>query len=429
MSNTSTSSRANPLFAPRKDPIEGCRACGETGLYRVLDLGLTPLANRLLAAEQLSEPEPTYPLELVFCPKCSLVQITETVPPEELFSHYLYFSSFSDTVVNNAREVVGLMRKRKRLTGESLVVEVASNDGYLLQFYKEVGVPVVGIEPAANISKVAVEERGIRTINAFFGRDCARRLAERGERADVIHANNVLAHVADTNGFIEGFAILLKDDGVVVVEAPYLRDTVEGTEFDQIYHEHLCYFSLTSLDSLFRSHGLTIFDVQHIAIHGGSLRIFARREPDEPGHVGRAVRDMLDEERRLGMDTPDYYRDFASRVERLKADLRELLGDLKSAGKRIAVYGASAKGATLLNYFEIGAETLDWVADRSTAKQGLCTPGTRLPIVPPERMLEDQPDYVLLLSWNFRDEILGQQAAYRERGGRFIIPIPKLEVV
>ena len=429
MSNTSASSRANGLIVPVNGRIEGCRACGETDLPSVLDLGRMPLANRLLAEDQLNEPEPTYPLELVFCPRCSLVQITQTVPPEELFDHYLYFSSFSDTVLNNAREVVDLMRKWKRLSGESLVVEVASNDGYLLQFYREAGVPVLGIEPAANIAKVAVEERGIRTVNEFFGRDFARSLATRGERADVMHANNVLAHVADTNGFVEGFAILLKEDGIVVVEVPYLRDTVEGTEFDQIYHEHLCYFSLTSLDRLFRSHGLTIFDVQHIAIHGGSLRVFARRELDMPGHVGQAVGDMLDEEQGLGMDMLEYYRAFASRVEQLKAGLRELLSDLKSASKRIAVYGASAKSATLLNYFGIGAETLDWVADRSTAKQGLYTPGTRLPIVPPERMLEDQPDYVLLLSWNFRDEILGQQAAYRERGGRFIIPIPKLEVV
>jgi SAM-dependent methyltransferase len=401
-----------------------CRACGQRDLELVLSLGATPLANSLLTAEQVAQPEATYPLDLVFCPHCALVQITETVPPEQLFGEYLYFSSFSDTMLRHARQIAERLRAERHLGATSLVAEVASNDGYLLQYYRDAGIPVLGIEPARNIAAVA-QERGIRTIAEFFSAEVGARLAAEGQQADIIHANNVLAHVADLNGVVEGFARLLKPTGVAVIEAPYVKEMIDHREFDTIYHEHLCYFSLTALVRLFERHGLTIVDVERLPIHGGSLRIFAARQ----GAPSPAVTQLLAEEAAWGVDTLDFYAGFGAAVGRLRDDLRALLGELKRDGKRIAVYGASAKGSTLLNYFGIGRETLDFVVDRSTVKQGRYTPGTHLPISPPERLLADRPDYVLLLTWNFADEILAQQAEYRRQGGRFIIPIPELRVV
>ena len=407
-----------------------CRSCGATGLMEVLSLGEMPLANALLEREQLTRAEPRFPLDLVFCPACSLVEITESVPPEELFEDYPYFSSFSDTMLQSASAIVERLVRDRGLGDDSLVVEVASNDGYLLQYYAKAGVPVLGIEPAANVAAVAESERGIPTLVEFFGEELALRLVGEGIRADVIHANNVLAHVPDLNGLVEGLAQLLKPTGVVVVEAPYLVDFINRIEFDTIYHEHHCYFSLTALDKLFARHGLNIVDVERLPIHGGSLRIFAspstcratgptlsmRRRPSRRGGgVGRGrLRGVL-RLRRLGL---------ASAV-----GVRALLGELKAQGKSIAAYGASAKGTTLLNYCGIGGDTLDFVVDRSTVKQGLFTPGTHLAILAPAHLLEAMPDYVLLLTWNFADEILRQQAEYLRRGGKFIVPVPSPTIV
>lgn len=401
-----------------------CRICSSTNLNRVLSLGETPLANSLIPVSKLGEDEDRYPLELVFCSECSLVQITETVSPEKLFGEYVYFSSFADTTLKNAEELVKRLIPKRNLNADSLAMEIASNDGYLLKHYVQAGIPVLGIEPARNIAAVA-NERGVATTCEFFGREFAEQLTAQGKLADVIHGNNVLAHVADLNGVVAGLGTILKPEGVASIEVPYVRDMVDHVEFDTIYHEHLCYFSLTALDRLFRQHNLFITDVERISIHGGSLRIFVTKT-DTPSP---AVTSLLSEEKEIGMQTVAYYKNFGARVSNLRRQLRELLDQLKTNGKRVVAYGASAKGSTLLNFFEIGKESMDYVVDRSTVKQGHYTPGTRFPIYAPERLVQDMPDYCLLLTWNFADEILEQQSEYRKKGGQFIIPIPELKIV
>jgi len=407
--------------------IIACRSCGGSTLEPLLSLGDVPLANSLLTADALAASEPVYPLEVVFCPACTLVQITETVPPEQLFGEYLYFSSFSDTMLASAEAIAARLVRERTLSGESLVVEAASNDGYLLQFYQRAGVAVLGVEPALNIARVA-SERGIPTLPDFFGQELAARLVREGRRADVIHANNVLAHVADLNGFVAGFAALVKERGLVVVEAPYVRDMIERCEFDTIYHEHLCYFSLAALEGLFARHGLAVIDVERLPIHGGSLRLFAEPRAARTAPSERLVA-LRAAEAAWGVGELARYADFATRVERLKEGLRTLLGRLKADGRRIAAYGAAAKGATLLNYARIGTETLDFVVDRSPHKQGRFMPGVHLPIRDPRELSVATPDYVLLLAWNLADEVMAQQAEYRARGGRFIVPVPEPRIV
>jgi SAM-dependent methyltransferase len=403
-----------------------CWSCQGGRLTPVLDLGNTPLANSLVPESALARVDPVFPLELAWCADCSLVQITASVPPEDLFRDYLYFSSYSDTMLQHAETLVERMIRERALGPDSLVVEVASNDGYLLKFYKRAGVQVLGVEPAVNVAKVAVEQHGIPTITEFFGDDIARTLRAEGRRAAVMHANNVLAHVPDLNGFVRGFKTLLADDGVALFEAPYVRDMVEGCEFDTIYHEHLCYYSLTALDRLFRRNGLVIAHVERVPIHGGSLRIFATHDTAAPDETVTA---MLADERREGVDGLAYYEAFARRVHRLRGVLTGVLRDLKAAGRTIAAYGASAKGSTLLNAFGIGRDVLDFVVDRSPHKQGLYTAGTHIPIRAPEALAALRPDYALLLTWNFADEILAQQKEYIDGGGRFIVPVPQVRIL
>jgi len=386
-----------------------------------------PLANALLTREELSRPEQKYALDLAFCPCCSLVQITETVPPEVLFREYLYFSSYSDTAVRNAEALVTRLIACRNLNQSSLAGEIASNDGYLLQFYKRAGVPVLGIEPAANVAQVAVKDRGIHTLCEFFGADLARKLRVQGTCVDVLHGNNVLAHVADLNGVVSGIREFLKDDGLAVIEVPYVKEMIDRCEFDTIYHEHLCYFSLTALDRLFRRHGLTIESVERVAIHGGSLRLFI--VPDAKAQRQPSVWVLLEEEESWGVNRKQFYQDFGQRVDGLRKKLRALLCGLAQSGCRLAAYGAAAKGSTLLNYCRIGPPTLEFVVDRSPHKQGRYMSGVRLPIYPTARLLEARPDYVLLLTWNFAEEVLEQQAEYRRRGGRFILPIPEPSIV
>jgi SAM-dependent methyltransferase len=405
--------------------IAVCRSCASPGLLPFLDLGRLPLSDGLLSEAQLVEDEPLYPLIVVFCPSCTLVQILHTVPPEELFgANYPYFSSFSDVLVQHAAENVAARLVERELGAESLVVELASNDGYLLQHYAVRGIPVIGIDPAPGPA-AAARAKGIRTIEAFFGPALARSLAGEGLLADVIHANNVLAHVADTNGFVAAIARLLKPQGVAVIEVPYVRELIEHTEFDTIYHEHLCYFSVTALDRLFCRHGLGLTGVEQLWIHGGSLRLFAKHQ----GRPGPSIQDLLNSEAAQGLTGFPFYKGFSRRVGTLCAELKALTTQLKARGAAIAAYGAAAKGTILLNHVDLGRDIIDFVVDRNHHKQGKWIPGVRLPILAPEAVLERQPDYLLILPWNFKDEIMTQQAEYARRGGRFILSVPRPQVV
>jgi SAM-dependent methyltransferase len=414
------------MKAPALETNFQCRSCGGSHGTIILDLGRQPLANNLLRAEDIAKPEPKFPLRVAVCQSCWLLQILELVPPVQLFSEYLYFSSFSDALLRHSRAAVEKHIAEFGLNAQSHVVEIASNDGYLLQNFVAAKIPCLGIEPAANIAKVA-RENGIETLVEFFGQSLAQKLVAEKKPADLILGNNVFAHAPDTNDFVAGLKTLLKPSGRIVLEFPYGVDLIEHSEFDTIYHEHVFYFTLTALQPLFARHGLEIFRIEHLSIHGGSLRLFA-------GHAGAhgldaSVKTLLAEEQAKGIASLAYYEGFAARVLEIKRSLRELLAQLKQQGKTIAAYGASAKGSTLINFFGLGRESLDFVVDRSPYKQGRLMPGQHIPILPPEMLLEKRPDYTLLLTWNFAEEILAQQKAYRDGGGKFIIPIPQVKVV
>jgi len=403
------------------ETIDICRACESSQLSDILAFGEMPLADGLLTAEKLSKDEPRFPLTVTFCNECSLLQIRETVAPSLLYcDDYPYYSSFLEGWVQHCRRNALELIDTRKLDANSLVMEIACNDGYMLKNFVEKGIPVLGVDPASGPARAA-EEAGVRVVNDFFTTDLAKRLKEEGTEADLILGNNVLAHVADLNGFVQGMATVLSEQGAIVIEAPYVLDLIEHCEFDTIYHEHHCYFSITALAKLFTRHGLFLNNIRRLPTHGGSIRMFVERHKNPTDEL----LGLLEEERRLGLDELAYYETFADRVRKIQDSLSQMLSELKQSGKKIAAYAAAAKGATLLNSAGIGTETLDFVVDRNRHKHGRYMPGVHIPIYDTPHLLEESPDYVLVLAWNHKEEIYRQQAEYKKRGGKFIVPIPQ----
>jgi SAM-dependent methyltransferase len=405
-----------------------CRFCGDVLVDTVVDLGMSPLCESYVPPDKLNAMEPFYPLHVFVCRRCWLVQLEQYVSAESIFQEYAYFSSYSESWVEHARRYTEAMIRRFGYTDTNLVVELASNDGYLLQWFVKAGIPVLGIEPAANVA-VAAERRGVPTRVRFFGTKLARELAEEGRRADLLLGNNVLAQVPDLNDFVAGMKIALAPGGVLTMEFPHLLRLIEENQFDTIYHEHFSYFSLHTTRALLARHGLTLFDVEELPTHGGSLRVYARHDEDESRPVEAAIASLLAREEAFGLTGLARYRAFTAQVEETKRALLDLLIRLKRDGRRIAGYGAPGKGNTLLNYCGIRTDFLDFTVDRNSYKQGKFLPGTHIPILAPEEIVKRRPDYVLVLPWNFKDEIMKQMALIRDWGGRFIVPIPTARVV
>jgi SAM-dependent methyltransferase len=387
---------------------------------------MSPLSNSYIAADQLQAEEQLYPLHAYVCCECFLVQLDEFASPQEIFNNYAYFSSYSDSWLEHCRDYTQLMRQRLGLDKSSLVVEIASNDGYLLQYFVDAGIPVLGVEPAANVAATAMD-KGIPTIVKFFSTETAREMVEAGQCADLLLGNNVLAHVPDINDFVAGIAIALKPDGIVTMEFPHLLQLIQNNQFDTIYHEHFSYLSLLSVEQIFAKHGLQIFDVDEIATHGGSLRIYARLAGHEP--VRENVIALRKKEADAGLSNLDSYAAFGEKVQEVKRSLLEFLSAAKRDGKSVAAYGAPAKGNTLLNYCGIGQDFIDFTVDRNPAKQNRFLPGTHLPVYAPEKLFDAKPDYVLILPWNIKDEIMAKMHHIRDWGGKFVVPIPGVEVL
>jgi len=404
-----------------------CRFCGEPLTNTVVDLGMSPLCQRHIGRDELNRPEQYYPLHVFVCGSCMLVQLGEYVSPSELFDDYAYFSSFSETWLNHAEQYTHRMTERCRFNEDSFVVEIASNDGYLLQYFVELGVSVLGVEPAANVARAAID-KGVRTLVEFFGRRTAERICGDYGPADLIIGNNVLAHVPDLNDFVAGIKQLLAPGGTLTMEFPHLMQLFEQNQFDTIYHEHFSYFSFTTANRVFAAHGITLFDVEELPTHGGSLRIFGRHDTDVTRTVADNVTDLLSREQEWGVDTMLPYVAFAEKVGRTKRELLSFLIDAKRDGKRIVGYGAPGKGNTLLNYCGIGRDFLDYTVDLNPHKQGMFTPGTHIPILHPDHIRETKPDYLLILPWNITAEIMKQMDHISAWGGQFVVPIPEVAV-
>ncbi len=405
-----------------------CRFCGEDLQHTFVDLGMSPLCESYVSAEQLNAMEPFYPLHVYVCGKCFLVQLDEYVNPDHIFTEYAYFSSFSDSWLKHSENYVDMAIQRFGLDRNSHVVELASNDGYLLQYFVARGVPCLGVEPALNVAEEAVK-KGVPTLTDFFGVETARRMAAEGRSADLLLGNNVLAQVPDLNDFVGGMKILLKPGGVVTMEFPHLVRLMEKSQFDTIYHEHFSYFSFYTVERIFSAHGLTLFDVEELPTHGGSLRIFACHNDDGSREVSGRVLEMKAREEKFGITSLETYADFAEQVRETKRKLLEFLIAARREGKEVAGYGAPGKGNTLLNYCGIRTDFLNYTVDRNPYKQGKFLPGTHIPIFSPDKIRETKPDYLFILPWNFKEEIMEQNAYIREWGGKFVIPIPEVRII
>ena len=407
-----------------KNDAYACRFCGSELHQVFVDLGMSPLANSYLTMADLQKMEPHYPLCIYICDRCYLAQLPVFETPEGIFTDYAYFSSYSDSWLRHAKAYTDLMIERFGYNQSNFVIELASNDGYLLQYFKEKSIPVLGIEPAKNVA-LAANEAGIPTLVKFFGTDTARELASENKYADLIIGNNVLAHVPGLNDFVNGMKIVLKKKGVITMEFPHMMRLVAENQFDTMYHEHFSYFSFTTVEKVFASHGLTLFDVEELPTHGGSLRIYARHSNDETKPVGKRVAELKSREDAAGMTKMEYYLSFGEKVKETKRKILEFLIKAKAEGKSIAGYGAPAKGNTLLNYCGVRTDFIDYTLDRSPHKQGQYLPGTHIPIYHPDKVREDKPDYLVILPWNLKEEIMEQMSYIREWGGKFVTLIPE----
>ena len=404
-----------------------CRFCGRNLTHTFVDLGMSPLCESYISSDQLNDMERFYPLHAYVCDNCFLVQLLEYVSPDKIFSDYAYFSSYSDSWLKHAQNYVEMAIARFGTDSKSHVVEIASNDGYLLQYFVQRGIPVLGVEPAANVAAVA-ERKGIPSLVKFFGEKTARELATEGKQADLLLGNNVLAHVPDINDFVAGLKVLLKSAGVITMEFPHLMRLMEENQFDTIYHEHFSYLSFVTVEKIFAAHGLTLFDADEIPTHGGSLRIYACHREDVSKPVGERVRELRDREQRAGFTCLTHYCSFTEKVKETKRKLLDFLIQMKRQGASVVGYGAPGKGNTLLNYCGVRTDFLDYVVDRSPYKQGKFLPGTHIPIHHPGRIKETKPDYVLILPWNLKSEVIEQNSYVREWGGQFVVPIPEATI-
>jgi SAM-dependent methyltransferase len=407
--------------------LASCRFCGTKLEHTFVDLGMSPLCESYVSADRLNQMEPFYPLNVYVCHSCFLVQLEEYVKPEEIFSEYAYFSSYSNSWLEHAKNYTDMIVKRLNLDDRSRVIELASNDGYLLQYFVKKGIPALGVEPAANIAAVA-EKKGIRTVVKFFGRKTADELVREYGKADLVIGNNVLAQVPDLNDFVEGMKIVLKSGGVITMEFPHLMQLMDQNQFDTIYHEHFSYFSLIAVEKIFAMHDLRLFDVEELLTHGGSLRVYACHADDEIKPISDRVTELRNREGNAGFYRLEHYSLFGEQVKETKRKLLEFLIKAKREGKSIAGYGAPGKGNTLLNYCGIRTDFIDYTVDRNPYKQGKFLPGTHIPIYDPQKITVTKPDYLLILPWNFKDEIMEQMKGIREWGGQFVVPIPEVTV-